>query len=420
MWKIARQENPIWYFDATGSINKDVEGQKKPMFYALVFHDTTHKSIIPFAEFVTTANDQTSISKYLCSIKLKLDENSKENILPKIIVTDMGWALINAAMLTFNCCNVSNYLNWCYDMMFKPYDLVLSNSMKIKSYLCSTHFLKNIIKKAKSVTVFSNHITSTFIFMFTLVQNSISVKQIEIYLKHIHNIFNNPYLDWTVYESLNFMSKEIRHRKLSFLNSEMETSPQQKERDEHFEYFLKQSNMYNNVDHDDNIKINSPFTMHYDLLMTQLNSDLNAKSKNNLLNVVLNEYFCPQLFAILEEKLYMIPLWSGIMIRSEIENFKIKTRLTNNPVENWFGQVKNHILCKIKKRLASVLVTLLYSRLLSKYYEYYSTLEKKVDQNKTEKEKLNKLYEQWSDKNIKRKNKGEFLIFIIIILITNH
>ena len=170
MWKKAKVENPIWYFDATGSINKEVFDQKKPFFYSLAFHDSSHTSIIPFAEFVTTANDQNTISKYLSTIRTKLEENSQKNLLAKIIVTDMGWALINAVMLTFNNCNVLNYLNWCYDILFKPADPQLQNVMKIKSYLCSTHFLKNVAKKAKSVQVFSNHVRKTFVFMFTLIQ----------------------------------------------------------------------------------------------------------------------------------------------------------------------------------------------------------------------------------------------------------
>ena len=411
MWKMAKEKNPIWYFDATGSINKDVISQKKPFFYSLVFHDKKNTSIIPLAEFVTTANDQISVSKYLCSIKNKLEEHSEKNLLAKIIVTDMGWALINAAMLTFNCCNVSNYLNWCFDMLFKPFDIQLKNSIKIKSYLCSTHFLKNIIKKSKTVKVPFKHVTSTFIFMFTLVQNSVSIEQIDKYTKHIHNIFNNPYLDWTVYQSLHIMANAIRNRKLSFLNSDMERTPQQQDRDKYFDRFLIDSNVYISVDYEENIKQNSPFKIYYDNLINKLNIELSEKIKiNGLTNCQKNEYYCPQLFSVLEEKLYLIPMWSAIMIKEELESFEISTRLTNNPVENWFGQIKNHILQKLTKRLASVLITLLYARLLSKFYEYYSTSEK--TKKPEEKGKLTKLYESWSDKKLKRNKQKGTLKFI--------
>ena len=103
-------------------------------------------------------------------------------------------------------------------------------------------------------------------------------------------------------------------------------------------------------------------------------------------------------------------MWSAIMIKEELENFVISTRLTNNPVENWFGQIKNHILQKLTKRLASVLITLLYARLLSKFYEYYSTSEKtKIPEANG---KLTKLYEIWSDKKLKRNKQKGSLKFI--------
>lgn len=409
MWKQARIKNPIWYFDATGSINKNVENQKKPMFYSLVFHDFTHKTIIPFADFVTTANDHNSISKYLSIIRSKLEESSNKNFLAKIIVTDMGWALINAVLLTFNNCNVLNYLNWAYDMIFNPHNPSLENVMKIKSYLCSTHFLKNIVKKVKSVTVFSNHVRKTFIFMFTLIQNSINIKQIDNYLKHIHNVFTNPYLDSSVYESLQFLAQEIKIRHLSTLNIDELPSPQQRERDESFEKLVQQTNIYLSVDYEENIKKNSPFKHYYDNLIYKFNDQIKDQTiQNSKTDIIKNEYYSPQLFWILEDKLYLLPLWSGMMIYSDIQTYKIKTRLTNNPVENWFGQIKNNILQKQKRLFASIIVTHLYNVLKSKYYQYYN--ENLIEDQKEENKEPNKLFETWSDKNLKKREreKGSF------------
>ncbi len=62
MWKNASENSFVWYFDATGSIHKTVNKQQKPFYYSLVFHDNIHRSIIPIAEFITTAQDQTNIS----------------------------------------------------------------------------------------------------------------------------------------------------------------------------------------------------------------------------------------------------------------------------------------------------------------------------------------------------------------------
>lgn len=64
-----RHNYPVWHFDATGSILKNITGQKKPYLYSLVSHDEKNQLILPIAEFITTAHDSTNISKYLITIK---------------------------------------------------------------------------------------------------------------------------------------------------------------------------------------------------------------------------------------------------------------------------------------------------------------------------------------------------------------
>lgn len=61
MWKIIQQVNPVWNFDATGSVIKNVTGQKAPLLYSLVSHDNLRKKIIPIGEFVTTSHTASSI-----------------------------------------------------------------------------------------------------------------------------------------------------------------------------------------------------------------------------------------------------------------------------------------------------------------------------------------------------------------------
>ena len=144
MWLNVIEENPIWFFDATGSIHRTINRQQKPFFYSIVCHDTKKKKILPIAEFLTTSNNQYTISRYLSEIKLRLNVSQKKNVCPQIIVTDMSWALINSIMQVFNHCSVLEYLNCCYDCILKNIQFE-----KIVYYTCSTHFIKNIIRKAK-------------------------------------------------------------------------------------------------------------------------------------------------------------------------------------------------------------------------------------------------------------------------------
>ncbi|RMZ98256.1 hypothetical protein BpHYR1_009395 [Brachionus plicatilis] len=86
IWSSIKKFHSVWYFDATGTIHKKIANQRKPFFYSIVVHDVKNKVFFPFSEFVTTAQDQTSISKYLGLIKNKI----QKDMLPDIIVVDMS------------------------------------------------------------------------------------------------------------------------------------------------------------------------------------------------------------------------------------------------------------------------------------------------------------------------------------------
>lgn len=180
---------PILFFDATGNIHKKISFQKDPFLYSLVFHDTEKHLIMPLAEFVTTAHDQLSIAKYLSWLKNLIDQKKIE--LPKIIVTDMSWALINSVLLVFNNCNICNYLNYCYFHLIKK-NTHLNNVIKVKYYICSIHFFQNIKKKVKKTNI-SQDARMLFLFTFVLIQNSVKLIEIDLYLQNIHNIFCNPF-----------------------------------------------------------------------------------------------------------------------------------------------------------------------------------------------------------------------------------
>ena len=69
MWLIIQENNPIWYFDGTGNINKKLPLQKDPHFFAMVCHDLHNKQLIPHFEFVTTDQTEFSINIFLQKAK---------------------------------------------------------------------------------------------------------------------------------------------------------------------------------------------------------------------------------------------------------------------------------------------------------------------------------------------------------------
>lgn len=341
IWDKLNVINSVWFFDATGSVHKDIRMQKKPFLYSLVMHDEKNKCILPLAEFISTAHDQVSISRYLTSIKSKLDINRIK--VAKSVVVDMSWALINATLLSLNYCNLPNYINWCYYILFKPDKISLSNAINTRVFLCSTHFLKIIIKRAKKIQC-ESAIRKTFIFMFSLVQNASTIKEIDFYILNIHNIFNSKYLDSTVAYSLKSLCDTIKKRNLNSLDTDDIRQNKDRQDNQEFSQFIKDTNVFISVDFEYEVKKCSPFKTYFETQILRFKQLINKKEDGiSKESIILNEYFCPKLFEILSDYLYLVPLWSGLMIDSNSISYLTKTRFTNNPVENWFKQVKTHI-----------------------------------------------------------------------------
>lgn len=76
--------------------------------------------------------------------------------------------------------------------------------MKTRSILCASHFLKNLIIKAKKITD-SKKVRKCFVFMFTLIQNSRTIEELSQNLEHVFIIFNKKTFDEKVRVSLQKM-----------------------------------------------------------------------------------------------------------------------------------------------------------------------------------------------------------------------
>jgi hypothetical protein len=123
------------------------------------------------------------------------------------------------------------------------------------------------------------------------------------------------------------------------------------------------------------VKKNSLFRDRYDGKIQDYK--LRIQNDENV-NDICNYYYEPRLFNLIDDKLHVLPLWTTVIIykTGKILNndYLIKsTRLDNNPVENYFGNLKNKILGK-NKVFPSELCSLNYQDLLSKKIEYYNEI----------------------------------------------
>lgn len=202
--------NPVWYFDATGSMMKPLDGQGRILLYTFVCHNSFNRNIVPLSQFFTTSHDTLSISRFLLTIKTKFLMCAKTDSfsIAPVIVTDESWAGINALCDVFNGKTLAQYIIWSYEVIVEhPDNLQLRLMMRSKFFLCHVHFLYNAIKKVKILNL-KNETKDIFVYGFIALQNSTTIHEFNEIYKCLHIILNQE-----------FCAKKILHEKISYIRN---------------------------------------------------------------------------------------------------------------------------------------------------------------------------------------------------------
>lgn len=141
-------------------------------------------------------------------------------------------------------------------------------------------------------------------------------------------------------KSINTISSSIRKSELSHTKIFMKRTPDERKRDRSFNEFLEVSEY--GLNDSKPLKYESPYHKYYLEKIKGFKEFLTHTSDSP--DYHPNEFYCPKLFTIIASQLYLLPVWSGIIIYHQKIGYDTKTRLSNNPVENWIGQLKNNIL----------------------------------------------------------------------------
>ncbi|CAF0923225.1 unnamed protein product, partial [Brachionus calyciflorus] len=197
MWELVRELNPIWFFDATGNIMARLKNQKEILIYSIVVHDNVKKTSFPIADFLSSANDSITINSFLTKIVERFSFYSFFKK-PKVVVTDYSWANIHAISRAFNNLEVIDYINLTFKVLVegKLYSLTPINTLV---YLCSTHFLKNIIdetdrvlkKKDSNEILLTNWPNKSYINDYDETHKVFFVEN-----KHINFVRDSPFTDY--------------------------------------------------------------------------------------------------------------------------------------------------------------------------------------------------------------------------------
>ena len=415
MWFLIHQINPVWHFDASGSFLTRVKNQSLPLLYSIVVHDTKNKNILPIAEFFTTAHDGNNIGSYLSKIKHILELNNLS--VSPLVVVDFSRPLINAILDVFNNSSIDEYLKWAYEFIVRKNHYIFG-LMKTKLFLCSTHILKNIIKdyakiekKFKYSKTKKYNIKITFIQAFTLLQNSLSLNQFVKNLREIYFIFNSKELNFLVRESLLSLKKKSAEKRYNLEKKIFDILNDKKKRKNIAKKQLENTIIFKSK------KQPSPFKFFFSKKINLFSQTISINSSKptvfssfNVRSKLSNPYFCPSLFKIINNKLDLVPLWTGILIH---ETLKDQTsRVNNNPIENYFNNMRNHILGISKKlhyksRLfPSEMLSLSFKWLNAKYKEFYEKTYSEVE--KLGSKVVQETLEKWSCKQQRCKNNKSY------------
>ena len=364
LWALIKENDPIWYFDATGSIMAKLPNQKETLLFSIVANDSKNKTSISVADFLTSSNDTITIHCYLTKILQKFGLYSFFEK-PRVVVTDFSWANLHALCKSFNNLEIIDYLNLTYQILVerKIYAIGTINTV---IYLCSTHFLKNIIDETERVLKYHDPvqrgiIKRKFIKAFLLLQNSICLDEFGIILKSIKCVFTSKLKDKNYIESLARLEIFYSSMNADWIKTNTLYLKPESSRNHTKIFFVE--NRYINFTRD------SPFTKYFeDILMDPIDDNSVIHDLEN------NSLFFPELFLIIKKKLHLVPLWSGVMLKiKELD----QTRLSNNYVEGWFSYFKTKILKIIKrfgncrKLYTNEIATPLFFEIKRKYSTFY-------------------------------------------------
>ncbi|XP_066585532.1 metacaspase-2-like [Prorops nasuta] len=399
--------NPIFcYLDATGSI---------------ILHPGSKRyGPLPIAECITDSHDILSLTHFLNSFHHSMRCISSQKVIINKIETDFSFALIQSGINAFNKINLNRYLILSYEAIIHEQIETFCNNYTI-FHICSTHFLKTVIRKIKSITK-SKDLQILAGRAITKLIHCDDLETAAIIFANIVKVFGKKFVQH---------KKQCNIRNINFLQKVNKTGNTQ-----HTKFLKKTFDDYNVNKWKDVVKF-SPF---HNFFKNTYNNHVACKNKKRhnfkkdnkkcnkkeVINrtersirfkkiyrknsfLIKNPFFCDRFLKYLLSKILpYFPLWSAIIIKI----FKIR-RDSNAAVENWFKIVKNNIFKK-KLKLSIVhfieeMSTVIAGSLKHRRYELITERQKR--NNKLRNSGPEMVKEHWVDKISRKYGKSKKNIF---------
>lgn len=304
-------ENPVLYFDATGSLPKVPKGtRKKCYYYCGVIQIKQLGRVCPIFEFILNNHDATTIGYSLINFKSFCTRNNVKWPPFKLIVTDFSFALINSVMIFWNGLTLLKYLSNSYENLANTLDKKI-----IPLKICCAHFMKiisnDVNKHAQGNPTLKNFLAAPF--------NINKYEDIKIWFKYVSIILLSEYETNLYQNAVESLFDICLERNAENIND------------------AEKSSVEYNINHDERAQFKkSPYYLDFQQLSSEIVNDIS--NIHNSFDTRKNVYFSPNLHScILTKYIPYLPLWSGLFLDRGV-------RHSNAPVESWNNILKNNIM----------------------------------------------------------------------------
>ena len=161
------------HFDATGSLVRAPEAYpnqyKRILNYVLVIKPQDRKMATPVAEMISSSHDQPTVLNFMSRFFHEVQKtHANKALVPRVLVIDRSWPMINSAVYITNKTDLIRYLNFCHRYS-------TSGGVEVQStiYLCAAHNLKSFIENMKFIEARRVRRFYTYVFVLFTLQSTL-------------------------------------------------------------------------------------------------------------------------------------------------------------------------------------------------------------------------------------------------------
>ena len=327
------EEGGVVHIDATGSvIAKNTCRGSAPIFlYSVVLGSNS----MPVYDVVTnkhTADWLTQIfTQYMGDVKRT---NKGTPITPRHVVTDFSYALIYAVLHVFNRMNITEYLQYVFNVISGK---VSTENIASHSFIsiCCAHMIKAVATNLRKCSAGREDRKLTMAIFAALQRCHDMGTAVSLYA-HAYVLFCSENMTSAVVESHGMLRRIVAEHELQddITEAECEGEEDQGEGEEAGvgldDSVLKQTRS--------SIKSQSPFTAVFSGGLPQL---------SDFPGIYVNEHYSPDCFKCIKRHIHLWPLWSSV-VQGELDRFTDRYAevehvpcRSNSAVESYFKSVKH-------------------------------------------------------------------------------